>query len=47
MYQAQHYALARAVIAQRVRPKPVQGVRRGARLISLEIRRSRQAEHLR
>ncbi|MEI2766108.1 MAG: hypothetical protein V9F82_10540 [Dermatophilaceae bacterium] len=32
---------------QRVRPERIQGVRRGARLIQLEIRRARRAGHQR
>lgn len=45
MYQAQHYELARQTIEHRLQPRRVQGVRRGARLIQLEIRRSRRSGH--
>jgi len=42
---AQHYELARQGVAQRQRPQRVRGIRRGSRLIQLEIHRSRQAGH--
>lgn len=42
MYQIQHQDLVRRAVEQRVRPQRVLGVRRSARLISLEIRRSRR-----
>ncbi|MDQ2756598.1 MAG: hypothetical protein M3Y71_08545 [Actinomycetota bacterium] len=45
MYQAQHYELARHGVAQRHRMQRVHGIRRGARLIQLEIHRSRQVGH--
>ncbi len=47
MYQVLHQELARAHIEQRLRPRKVEGIRRSARLISLEIRRSRRAGHSR
>lgn len=47
MYQVLHEELARAHIEQRLRPRKVEGIRRSARLISLEIRRSRRAGHSR
>ncbi len=45
MYQSQHLDLARLQIEQRIRPRRVEGIRRSARLISLEIRRSRRPGH--
>jgi hypothetical protein len=45
MYQAQHFELARQNVEQRLRPQRVHGIRRGARLIQLEIRRSRRSGH--
>ena len=47
MYQAQHYELARQSVAQRQRTRDVRGIRRGARLIQMEIRRTREAGHRR
>lgn len=47
MSHAQHFDVLRESVAQRVRQQPVQGVRRSARLISVEIRRSRRADHTR
>ena len=44
MYSNQTYPdLAKATIDERLRRAPHTGIRRSARLISLEIRRSRQA----
>ncbi len=45
MYQSQHFEVVKAAVEQRVRPRPVSGVRRSARLISIEIRRSRRHNH--
>ena len=45
MYHLQHQDLARAEVERRLRTRPVEGIRRSARLISLEIRRSRRAGH--
>jgi hypothetical protein len=46
MYMQQTYPeLAKAMIEERLRRAPRTGTRRSARLISLEIRRSRHAEH--
>jgi len=46
MYTFQTYPdLAKATIDERLRRAPHAGVRRAARLISLEIHRSRQADH--
>ena len=45
MYQAQHFEIARHTVAQRQRTQRVRGIRRGARLIQLEIHRSREAGH--
>jgi hypothetical protein len=48
MYTQQTYPeLAKATIEERMRRAPRTGMRRSARLISLEIRRSRHAEHAR
>jgi hypothetical protein len=48
MYTSQSYPdLAKATIDERLRRAPHTGIRRSARLISLEIRRSRHAEHRR
>ena len=45
MYTNQTYPdLAKATIDERLRRAPQTGIRRSARLISLEIRRSRQAD---
>ena len=46
MFTYQTYPdLAKATIEERMRRAPHTGIRRSARLISLEIRRSRHAEH--
>lgn len=45
MYHSLNPALAKQVIEQRARVKRVDGIRRSARLVSLEIWRSRQAGH--
>jgi hypothetical protein len=46
MFTNQTYPdLAKATIEERMRRAPHTGTRRSARLISLEIRRSRRAEH--
>jgi hypothetical protein len=46
MFTYQTYPdLAKATIEERLRRAPHTGIRRSARLISLEIRRSRHAEH--
>ena len=46
MFTNQTYPdLAKATIEERLRRAPHTGTRRSARLISLEIRRSRHAEH--
>jgi len=45
MYHLQHQDLARAEVERRFRTRKVEGIRRSARLISLEIRRSRRAGH--
>jgi hypothetical protein len=46
MFTNQTYPdLAKATIEERLRRAPHTGTRRSARLISLEIRRSRRAEH--
>ncbi len=45
MYEALHYELARQGVSQRQRTQRVRGIRRGARLIQLEIHRSRQSGH--
>jgi hypothetical protein len=46
MYTNQTYPdLAKATIDERLRRASQTGIRRSARLISLEIRRSRQADH--
>jgi hypothetical protein len=46
MFTQQMYPdLAKATIEERLRRAPHTGIRRSARLISLEIRRSRHAEH--
>jgi hypothetical protein len=47
MYPIQHMAAVQADQAQRHRSRPVTGIRRSARLISLEIHRSREAGHRR
>ena len=46
MFTIQTYPdLAKATIEERMRRAPHTGTRRSARLISLEIRRQRHAEH--
>ncbi len=45
MYQLLHEELAREHIERRLRPRRVEGIRRSSRLISLEIRRARRADH--
>ncbi len=45
MYHVMHEELARERIEQRLRPRRVEGIRRSARLISLQIRRSRSDGH--
>jgi hypothetical protein len=46
MFTIQTYPdMAKATIEERMRRAPHTGTRRSARLISLEIRRSRRAEH--
>ncbi|MEO8828689.1 hypothetical protein [Lapillicoccus sp.] len=45
MYQSLHFSVVQAAVEQRIRPRPVTGIRRSARLISIEIRRSRRANH--
>jgi len=45
MYHLMHEELARARIEQRLRPQRAEGIRRSARLISLQIRRSRRQGH--
>jgi len=45
MYQVLHSQLAREHIERRLRPRKPEGIRRSARLISLEIRRSRREGH--
>jgi hypothetical protein len=46
MYTQQTYPdLAKAMIEERLRRAPQTGIRRSARLISIEIRRRRHAEH--
>ena len=45
MYHVQHQELARYGVEQRQRTKRVHGIRRGALLIQLEIRRSRREGH--
>jgi hypothetical protein len=47
MFPAQDPTVVRADQQQRLRTTPPRGIRRSARLISLEIRRSRQAHHQR
>lgn len=47
MYPIQHVAVVKADQAQRHRSTAPTGIRRSARLISLEIRRSRDAGHRR
>ncbi len=47
MFDAQHIELAKQGIARRQRTQDVRGIRRGSRLIQLEIRRARDAGHRR
>lgn len=47
MFPTQDITSSKANTAERHRTKPATGIRRSARLISLEIRRSRQADHRR
>ncbi len=47
MYPTQNITLSKADQQERLRSKPMTGIRRSARLISIEIRRSRDADHRR
>ena len=47
MFPIQDITTSRTDQQERLRSKPVTGVRRSARLISIEIRRSRDADHRR
>ena len=47
MYPTQDFTSSKTNQQARMRSKPVTGIRRSARLISIEIRRSRDADHRR
>ncbi|MDQ6896000.1 MAG: hypothetical protein M3171_05270 [Actinomycetota bacterium] len=47
MYPTQDFTSSKADQQERMRSRPVIGIRRSARLIAIEIRRSRGADHRR
>lgn len=47
MFPTQDITTSKADQQERMRSKPVTGIRRSARLIAIEIRRSRDADHRR
>ena len=47
MFQSQYPTVAKMAMEERFRTKQPTGIRRSARLISLQIRRSREAGHIR
>ncbi len=47
MFPSQNITISKVSQEDRMRSRPVTGIRRSARLISIEIRRSRDADHRR